>query len=149
MTPGLYEGGPAVKMGSYPVGTNPVETKISVFMWTDAIERILTKEQDRIQGAEQTESTIKMIINYGGNTLINQHSDSGRTAELLRDDSKCEFILGMDNFMTPSMEYCDIVLPGVTQFEVNDIITRSMGHGVAYYGQKLVEPMLSVNLLMK
>ena len=139
--PGLYEGGPSVKTGNYPIGTNPIKTKISIFMWTDAIERILTKEQDRIEGADKTKSTIKMIINYGGNTLINQHSDSGRTAALLKDDSKCEFILGMDNFMTPSMQYCDIVLPGVTQFEVNDMITRSMGHGVAYYGQKLVEPM--------
>lgn len=139
--PGLYEGGPSVKTGSYPIGVNPVKTKISIFMWTDAIERILTKEQDRIEGADKTKSTIKMIINYGGNTLINQHSDSGRTAALLKDDSKCEFILGMDNFMTPSTRYCDILLPGVTQFEVNDIITRSMGHGVAYYGQKLVEPM--------
>lgn len=139
--PGLYEGGPSFKTGSYPIGENGVSTKISVFMWTDAIERILTKEKDRIQGAEQTASTIKMIINYGGNTLINQHSDSGRTARLLKDDSKCEFILGMDNFMTPSTEYCDIILPGVTQFEVNDIITRSMGHAVAYYGQKIVEPM--------
>lgn len=139
--PGLYEGGPSVKMGGYPVGDNPVKTKISVFMWTDAIERILTKEEDRIQGADATKSTIKFIFNCGGNILINQHADSGRTAELLKDTSKCEFIVGFDNFMTPSMEYCDIVLPAVTQFEVNDIVTRSMGHGVAYYGQKLVEPM--------
>jgi len=140
--PGLYEGGPSVRTGNYPIGTNPVQTKISVFMWTDAIERILTREEDRIEGgAERTQSTIKLIINYGGNTLINQHADCNRTAALLKDTSKCEFILGMDNFMTPSMRYCDIVLPAVTQFEVDDIITRSLGHGVAYYGQKLVEPM--------
>ncbi|HZJ84239.1 MAG TPA: DMSO/selenate family reductase complex A subunit [Syntrophomonadaceae bacterium] len=141
--PGLYEGYPAVKMGSFPTGENPVKTKVSFFMFTDAIEKggNHTKENGGLQGAERLENGIKFIWNYGGNALINQHSDVNRTTELLKDTSKCEFILGIDNFMTPSMEYADLILPDITQFEQEEIATRALGQGLALYGQKLVEPM--------
>lgn len=141
--PGLYEGFTSVKMGSYPAGTNPIKTKVSFFMFTDAIEKgnNHTKENGGLQGADHLQQGIKFIWNYGGNSLVNQHADTGRTTALLKDTSKCEFILGVDNFMTPSMEYADIILPDITQFEQEDIVTRALGQGLALYGQKLVEPM--------
>jgi anaerobic dimethyl sulfoxide reductase subunit A len=141
--PGLYEGFTPVRMGSYPAGANPVEAKISFFMFTDAIEKggNHTKESSGLQGADRLPHGIKFIWNYGGNALVNQHSDTGRTTALLKDTSKCEFILGIDNFMTPSMEYSDIILPDITQFEQEDIVTRALGQGLALYGRKLVEPM--------
>ena len=43
-----------------------------------------------------------MIVNSGGNTTINQHSDSNATDKILRDTSKCEFIVVCDNMMTPT-----------------------------------------------
>jgi anaerobic dimethyl sulfoxide reductase subunit A len=141
--PGHHESGAGIKMGAFPALQNPVQTKISFFMFTDAIEKGSkhTKENAGLQGADYLKSGIKFIWNYGGNALINQHSDAGRTAALLKDTSKCEFILGIDNFMTPSMQYADIILPDITQFEQDDIITRALGHGLALYGRKLVEPM--------
>ena len=141
--PGLYEGFNSVKMGAYPTGDNPIKTKISFFMFTDAIEKGSnhTKENGGLQGADRLQHGIKFIWNYGGNALVNQHSDVKRTAKLLKDTTKCEFILGIDNFMTPSMEYADIILPDITQFEQEDIITRALGQGLALYGQKLVEPL--------
>ena len=141
--PGLYEGFNSVKMGAFPAGVNPVQAKISFFMFTDAIEKggNHTKENGGLQGAERLKSGIKFIWNYGGNALVNQHADTGRTTALLKDTSKCEFILGIDTFMTPSMEYADIIMPDITQFEQEDIITRALGQGLALYGQKLVEPM--------
>ncbi|ACL20590.1 anaerobic dimethyl sulfoxide reductase, A subunit, DmsA/YnfE family [Desulfitobacterium hafniense DCB-2] len=141
--PGMYEGFTSVKMGAYPAGTNPIQTKVSFFMFTDAIEKggNHTKENGGLQGADRLQHGIKFIWNYGGNALINQHSDTGRTTELLKDTSKCEFILGIENFMTPSMEYADIILPDITQFEQEDIVTRALGQGLALYGQKLVDPL--------
>lgn len=142
-SPGHYEGFTPVKMGAYPAGENPVKTKVSFFMFTDAIEKGSnhTKKDGGLQGADSLKNGIKFIWNYGGNALVNQHSDTGRTAALLKDTSKCEFILGIDNFMTPSMQYADIILPDITQFEQDDIITRALGQGLALYGRKLVEPM--------
>jgi len=141
--PGHHEAFTSVKMGAFPAGQNPVQTKISFFMFTDAIEKGSnhTKENGGLQGADRLKSGIKFIWNYGGNALVNQHSDIGRTTALLKDTSKCEFILGIDNFMTPSMEYADIIMPDITQFEQEDIITRALGQGLALYGRQLVEPM--------
>lgn len=142
-SPGMYESFTSVKMGRYSAGENPVKTKISFFMFTDAIENGSnhTKENAGLQGADRLKNGIKFIWNYGGNALVNQHADTGRTAALLKDTSKCEFILGIDTFMTPSMEYADIILPDITQFEQEDIVTRALGQGLALYGQKLVEPL--------
>ncbi|AFM00428.1 anaerobic dimethyl sulfoxide reductase, A subunit, DmsA/YnfE family [Desulfitobacterium dehalogenans ATCC 51507] len=141
--PGMHEGFTSVKMGAYPAGSNPIQAKVSFFMFTDAIEKggNHTKENGGLQGADRLQHGIKFIWNYGGNALINQHSDTGRTAELLKDTTKCEFILGIENFMTPSMEYADIILPDITQFEQEDIVTRALGQGLALYGQKLVDPL--------
>ncbi|SHN82972.1 DMSO/selenate family reductase complex A subunit [Desulfitobacterium chlororespirans] len=141
--PGMYEGFTSVKMGAYPAGTNPIQAKVSFFMFTDAIEKggSHSKENGGLQGADRLQHGIKFIWNYGGNALINQHSDTGRTTGLLKDTSKCEFILGIENFMTPSMEYADIILPDITQFEQEDIVTRALGQGLALYGQKLVDPL--------
>ena len=52
-----------------------------------------------------------MILNLAGNILINQHSDINRTKKILEDETKCEFIVCSDLFMTPSVKYADILLP--------------------------------------
>ena len=43
------------------------------------------------------------------------------TAEILRDESKCEFIVVSDLFMTASAKYADILLPGISMFECENI----------------------------
>lgn len=141
--PGLYENGPAMKLGNFPSPDNPVKAKISFFLFTDAIDhgKDFTPENSGLQGADKLSTNIKFIWNHGGNALINQHSDTGRTAALIKDTSKVEFILGLDTFMTPSMRYADLILPGATQFEQDDVISRSLGVGLAIYGQKLVAPL--------
>lgn len=140
--PGLRNGGHAVKMGWMPAGENPVKATISCFMWPDAIlrGREMTTA-DGIRGVDKLSTDLKMIWNYGSNTLINQHADINGTAELLADDTKCEFILVHDVFMTPSAMFADILLPDVTHFEREDIVTFSSGIGYAIYHQKAVEPM--------
>lgn len=122
----------AMNYASYPLGEapvcppipdNPFPGKIPVFLWTDAITRgsQMTAREDRIMGMDKLPSDIKCIINLAGNTLINQHSDCARTAALLQDESKVEFILCSDIFMTPSARYADILLPGTAMFEEENI----------------------------
>ena len=63
-----------------------------MFMWTDAIERgpEMTALRDGVRGKDKLDVPIKMIWNYAGNCLINQHSEINRTHEILQDDKKCE-----------------------------------------------------------
>lgn len=108
--------------GALPI-SNPVKTSISMFTWTEAIIR--GKEMgpgDGVKGAERLSSDIKLIFNLAGNTLLNQHSDCNGTAKILEDDSKCEFILVTEHFMTPSAKFADILLPSDHFMEREDIV---------------------------
>ena len=120
---GQQEGNTAVPAVYLPVGTNPVKATIPCFLWTDAIVRgrEMDDVHDGLRGVKTLGHDIKMIVNSGGNTLINQHSDSNRTDEILRDTSKCEFIVVCDNMMTPSARYADILLPDTLGPEADDV----------------------------
>lgn len=85
---------------------NPVKKSIPSFTWTDAIMN----------------QKIKMILNLAGNILINQHSDINKTKKILEDETLCEFIVCSDLFMTPSAMYADILLPGTSMFEGDNIV---------------------------
>ncbi len=133
---------------SLPVGKNPCGKSIPVYRWTDALERgTELTEQDGLRcekpyapvtpasssarfaseasvdsaDAPCLSSNIKMLVNIAGNCLINQHGDINHTAELLRDTSRCEFIVVSDLFMTASAKFADILLPGVSMFEYENI----------------------------
>ena len=56
---GAREGGYSIPFASFPTLQNPVETSISVFMWTDAIYRAteMTALADGVQGQRQTGCT--------------------------------------------------------------------------------------------
>ncbi len=106
----------------FPSPPNPFHMSIPAFCWTEAVLRgHEMKAIDGVRGGEKLPSDIKMIINLAGNCLINQHSDINRTAEILRDTSKCEFIVCSDLFMTASARFADILLPGVSPLEQNNI----------------------------
>ena len=106
----------------YPVGMAPYKGKISVYTWPDAIDRgHEMTAKDGVQGMDKLDSDIKLLFNLAGNCLINQHSDINGTAELLRDDSKLEFIVGSDVFMTASAKFFDLLLPATSFLEENDI----------------------------
>ncbi|SHH74349.1 DMSO/selenate family reductase complex A subunit [Ferrimonas marina] len=137
---GALPSGSSLSAPVMPTGDNPVESAISFFTWTQAVldGQNMTVQRDGVrlpedkldeQGDGRLGHDIKAIINYAGNALINQHADANRTAEILKDDSRCEFILVVDNWMTPSAEYADIILPDVTWLESEDLITQGYAAG--------------------
>ena len=77
-----------------------------------SISPILT---DGLRGKKQLETPIKFLWSFASNTVVNQHSDIGSTHRILADDSLCEMIVVIDNVMTSSARYADIVLPGNEQ----------------------------------
>jgi anaerobic dimethyl sulfoxide reductase subunit A len=103
---------------------NPVTEAIPSFTWTDEVDR----------------GTIKMILNLGGNTLLNQHSDINKTAAILRDESKCAFIVVSDLFMTGSARFADILLPATSFLETANITMPWEEGDYLLHTNKIVEP---------
>ena len=129
----------------FPTLTNPVKTSISMFLWTDAIKRHheMTDKTDGVRGAERLKSPIKFIWNYAGNCLVNQHSDVNLTHKILSDDKMCEMIVVIDNHMTSSAKYADILLPDLTTSEQMDFcLDAHMGNMASViFADKAIEPM--------
>ena len=126
-----------------PMPENPYHRSIPIFLWTDAVLHgsEMTKEKDHIRGGETLDSDIKFIFNLAGNSLVNQHSDINRTDQILKDTTKCEFIVVSDLFMTPSARYADLLLPGTSLFE-GDSMAAPWGTGdFLLYGNQVVEPL--------
>lgn len=114
----------AMSFPRMPGVENPVKKIIPSFMWTDAI----------------VNGEIKMLLNLAGNILINQHSDINKTKKILEDETKCEFIVCSDLFMTPSAMYADILLPGTSMFEGDNIVKPwNQGNFIGASNQ-IVEP---------
>ena len=122
----------------FPLGENPVRASIPVFLWTEACLRGKELTQaDGLIGAPCLTNDIKLIYAVATNCLINQHADVNRSAEILRDESKVEFIVVQDNFLTPTGMFADIILPACTQFE-----TWGVEDGWKYGDEVILQPKL-------
>ncbi|MBO0958345.1 molybdopterin-dependent oxidoreductase [Neobacillus sp. MM2021_6] len=121
---------------------NPIKASIPCFLWTKAVEQgtEMTVE-DGLQGTDKLSTNIKCIFNMAGNMLINQHSDINKTIKLLEDESKVEFIVVSDLFMTPSAKFADILLPGTTFFERYDIGVPWCFGDYVVFGDKTIDPL--------
>ena len=128
-----------------PVGENPVKTSIPCFLWTRAIEdhHNMTALNSGLRGSERLTTPIKFIWNFASNILVNQHSDINRTKAILRDEKKCEMIVVIDNMMTASARFADILLPATSSFEENDLCYQSYGMelGALILRQKAIDPL--------
>jgi anaerobic dimethyl sulfoxide reductase subunit A len=122
----------------FPTGENPVKAFIPVFLWTEAVLRGKSMTQaDGITGADYLDNDIKLIYAVATNCLINQHANVNRSAEILRDESKVEFLVVQDNFLTPTARFADIILPACTQFE-----TWGVEDGWKYSDEVILQPKL-------
>lgn len=141
---GAREGSYSIPFVRMPTLTNPVKTSISMFMWTDAILRgtEMTATRDGVRGKDKLDVPIKMVWNYAGNCLVNQHSEINRTHEILQDESKCEMIVVIDNHMTASAKYADILLPDCTASEQMDFCMDASAGNMSYviFADQAIKP---------
>ena len=102
----------------FPLGDNPVEASIPVFLWSEAVLRgpELTAE-DGVKGAERLDAPIRGIWAVASNCLVNQHANVNRSARILTDPELVELLVVQDNFLTPTARFADLVLPACTQWE--------------------------------
>lgn len=132
-----------------PAGDNPVKTAIPCYLWTDAIAtpELFTPTTLGLREAETLKSGIKFMLNQAGNTLLNQHGNINRTKAILADDTRCEMIVVIDNHMTSSAKFADILLPETSYLEAEDLVDNSYASGSNHYMiamQPTVAPMWEV-----
>ena len=130
------DGGPLETV--FPTGENPVKASIPVYLWSEAVLRghEMTTE-DGVIGTSHLKADIKLIYAVATNCLINQHADVNRSAAILKDESKVEFIAVQDNFLTPTAKFADVILPACTQFE-----TWGVEDGWKYGDEVILQPKL-------
>lgn len=120
---------------------NPVKESISIMNWVDAVDdyKSVTPEQG-LTGTDQLSAPIKMIFSLAGNYLNNQNPNANRATKVLEDESKAEFIVVSDLYMTPSAQYADLVLPE-TSFTERWNIGETWGNAsYLVLSEKLIEP---------
>lgn len=141
---GAREGGYRIPFVRIPTLTNPVQASIPMFLWTDAIVHgpEMTAVKDGIRGVEKLNVPIKFIWNYASNCLINQHSEINRTHDILQDESQCEMIVVIDNHMTSTAQYADILLPDCTASEQMDFCMDASAANLNYviFADQVIQP---------
>lgn len=145
--------------------SNPSNKIISVFSWLDAIDHgeemntfnagVCEKSapgvrDNKIPVDENGNPTnvsldvpIKMVWQYGGNSIVNQTGDNNQSVKILEDDSKCELIVDCDIQMTVSARYADYVLPGTSTAEEFDLHPGENAGPMAYgiISSQAIDPM--------
>ncbi|WP_299295335.1 DMSO/selenate family reductase complex A subunit [uncultured Mobiluncus sp.] len=153
---GARESSPALGVGKNLTTSkpNPSMKIISVFSWLDAIEHgekmdtfnsgVMEKPELGVRDFKvpvdesgtptntKLEVPIKMVWQYGGNSLVNQTGDNAASVKILQDESKCELIVDCDIQMTVSCRYADYVLPGTSAAEESDYHAGENGAPMAY-----------------
>ena len=142
---GDREGPHGIAFPGIPLGKNPVTTSIPCFLWTQAIidHENFTDLSAGLKKKQRLETPIKFLWSFASNTLVNQHSDIANTHRILADDSLCEMIVLIDNVMTSSARYADIVLPGTSCFEESDLSYQgyAVEMGALILRQQAIEPL--------
>ncbi|MDR1015431.1 MAG: molybdopterin-dependent oxidoreductase [Coriobacteriales bacterium] len=154
---GISGGGTGAREGtggvSYAVSTaldcfpekNTVETQVSFFDWYQAIEdyrsmsdttwgvRWAGKDHEYAEtpGEITLKAPIKFIWNYASNVMLGQHADLNDSLRIYNlpdeKESGLRMVVTVDCYLTPTALVSDIILPGTTSFEEDDIITGGGG----------------------
>ena len=120
---------------------NPVKQKISVMNWVQAADDASqVTPQVGLTGGEKLDSNIRILFSLAGNYLANQNPDIHQATKVLEDESKIEFIVASDLYLTPSAKYVDLLLPE-TSFMERWNIGETWGTGnYLMLSEKLIEP---------
>jgi DmsA/YnfE family anaerobic dimethyl sulfoxide reductase A subunit len=137
--PGGNGGGPFEASGpswpAFPVGVNPVKTKIPVFAWARAVRDgpALTSLDDGVRGAAALKTSVKFLWNCASNVLMNQHSELAAVRRLLADPARRLTVATVDVRLTPTARMSDYVLPSLLPPESDEIFTQGWGMSRGLY----------------
>ena len=122
---------------------NPYPGKIPVFQWTRAIDRpdTVNPEYTGLKGVSKLDSGIKIIYSLASGIVMNQHSNSNDTKRILQTEGKLSYLILSDLFMTPSAKFADILLPGVSFFEIDNIPSPWADDDYLLYNHHITEPL--------
>lgn len=133
----------AIYWPGFKATQNSVDAIIPVTKRIEAVERghEMTSTHDGILGVDHLSNDIKFIYNHACNMLANQNSDVNWAASILEDESKCEYIVGSDWFLSSSAKYCDLLLPEIMPQEGMRITSLQTGASIEQlvYGQQVQE----------
>lgn len=122
---------------------NTVDVCVSFFDWYQAIEdyKSMNDATWGVRHIDETGATtyaeepgtislkapIKFIWNYASNVMAGQHADINDSLRIYNlpdeQDSGVRMIVTVDCYLTPTAMISDIILPGTTAFEEDDIVT--------------------------
>ncbi len=105
--------------------------------WNDRHHWWCSRYQSRLK------NLIKMIWNYAGNCIINQHSNaSTKHTRSFKTIPRVKWLVMVDNHMTSSAKYADIILPDLTTSEQDDWCMDGKAANMPYFifAQKAIEP---------
>lgn len=122
---------------------NPYPGKIPVFQWTRAIDRpeTVNPEYTGLKGVDKLDSGIEVIYSLASGIVMNQHSNSNDTKRILRTEGKLSHLILSDLFMTPSAKFADILLPGVSFFEIDNIPSPWADDDYLLYNHHITQPL--------
>lgn len=116
-----------VLAGATPSNKIPSYITIPCSSWADAVRNGGTGTSDYNDGeVRKLNAPLKMIWTVGGN-IINQHMDSFKTSETLKDrdgDKGLYFHVVLEQFMTPTSRYADVILPVTMNWERIELHTH-------------------------
>lgn len=141
---GAREGNGGFYIPTLPEGDDPIKGRFPNFLWPEAIDHgdQMTATNAGIKDVDALKSPIKMMISYGNNMMSNQNSGINATTDILRDDTKCEFIVQYDVVWSDSCNWADIVLPDLTPQETWSFSTQgeSNDYQSVTFGSPVCEP---------
>lgn len=134
---------PTHALPNFEAFDTPYKGAIPSFLWTKAVDvpEEMTPEQDGITGVDKLESGIKVMFNLANGLLLSQHSDVNNTVRILKDESKLEFLVVSDLFMTPGARFADLLLPAPSFFEFENIVPPWVSDNYLLFNQKCMDPL--------
>lgn len=122
---------------------NPYPGEIPVFQWTRAIDRPDTIDcrYRGLRGVTRLDTGIKVLYSLASGIVINQHSNINETRRILREPGKLDMLILSDLFMTPSAKFADILLPGISFFEMDNIPAPWADDDYLLYNHQITSPL--------
>ena len=139
---GAYQDKHGDPMPSYQIRKDPYTPTIPSFLWTKAVTDWEDfTEKDGLKGGKHLSCGIHLIFSIASGMLVGQHSDVNGTIRILRDSGKIDGLVVSDLFMTPAAKFADILLPGISFFETENIMSSWNASNYLLYNEASIEPL--------